>query len=123
MGEVLIEEDLLKLIRNGDVLCRFYCTLKPGTKCPYLKKGDSFAIQKINFFLESCKQVIFFFIFHLIFFLIFFLFSLHQTKLGLKDRELFSMNDLESNNVNNVIRTFQSLSLKVTTFFSSLFFF
>ncbi|KAJ3271482.1 hypothetical protein HDV01_006612 [Terramyces sp. JEL0728] len=50
-------EDLLFILRSGDILCRLACTLYQKVECHLLDKSLEYGIHKIIFFLELCKSL------------------------------------------------------------------
>ncbi|KAJ3311019.1 hypothetical protein HDV04_004439 [Boothiomyces sp. JEL0838] len=50
-------EDLLFILRSGDILCRLACTLYQRVECHLLDKSLEYGIHKIIFFLELCKSL------------------------------------------------------------------
>ena len=87
--ESILAQDLIVALRSGDVLIRFIAVVQPQVSNPFLGKGDAFAIQKVAFFLQACRQ------------------------LGMHDRDLFTQSDLESGNKARMVVTFLTLSEKV----------
>jgi hypothetical protein len=51
------DEDLIFILRSGDILCRLACSLYQKVECHLLDKGLEFGIHKIIFFLELCRSL------------------------------------------------------------------
>jgi len=66
--------------------------LDPSLKLTLIDQDDAFPLQKVQLFLLFCR------------------------KIGLKDRDIFSITDLEEKNVAQIVRTFCVLSSKVSSF-------
>ena len=50
-------QDLLFILRSGDIFCRLACALYKKVDCHLLGKGLEYGIHKIIFFLELCKSL------------------------------------------------------------------